>query len=164
MDFLTADICDAYKEKVRVLAPDYRSYGGVRRFAGPIRTLRLVRNNYELIHLLQEPGEGAIAVVDVGAEYWAVVGENLMRFARTHGWAGILIHGYVRDTHITATLPVGLLALGTCPRKSFESNEGIREVELAFGGVTFRPGDWLFADEDGAVVVDKSLAGEILHG
>jgi len=163
MKFFTADICDAYKEDVQVLHSGYRSYGGAERFAGPIRTLKLVRNNYELIHLLKEPGEGAVAVVDVGAEYWAVVGENLIKFARDNGWAGILVHGYVRDIHVTVTVPVGLLALGTCPRKSFESNEGIRETELSFGGVTFRPGDWLFADEDGAVVVEKSLAEEIVR-
>jgi regulator of ribonuclease activity A len=162
MEFFTADICDEYREKVQVLASGYRSYGGASRFAGPIRTLKLLRNNYELIHLLKEPGDGAVAVVDVGAEYWAVVGENLMTFARDNGWAGILVHGYIRDTHVTRTVPVGLLALGTCPRKSFESNEGERGATLAFGGVTFRPGDWLFADGDGTVVVEKSLAEAIL--
>ena len=163
MDFFTADICDEYKERVQVLAPGYRNYGGTLRFAGPIRTLRLIRNNYELIHLLQEPGNGAVAVVDVNAEYWAVVGENLMKFAREHGWSGILVHGYIRDTHITATLPVGLLALGTCPRKSFESNEGIRGLNLFFGDVTFRPGDWLFADGDGVVVIEAKIAEKILQ-
>ena len=164
MNFFTADICDQYKERVQVLAPGYRSYGAVSRFFGPIRTLKLLRNNYELIHLLQEPGGGAVAVVDVDAEYWAVVGENLMKFARENGWAGILVHGYIRDTHVTTTVPVGLLALGTCPRKSFESNEGEREIELSFGGVTFRPGEWLFADGDGVIVVEKSLADTILQG
>jgi len=161
MEFFTADLCDEHKERVRVLAPDYRHFGGCVRFAGPIRTLRLKRNNHELIALLKEPGEGAVAVVNVAAEYWAVVGENLMKFAHANGWAGILVHGYIRDTHVTTTIPVGLLALGTCPRKSFEAHPGERESVLEFGGVTFRPGDWLFADGDGVIVVEKEL-GESL--
>jgi len=161
MEFFTADICDEHKERVQVLAPGYRHFGGRTRFAGPLRTLRLQRNNHELIALLKEPSEGAIAVVDVAAEYWAVVGENLMKFAHANGWAGILVHGYIRDTHVTTTVPVGLLALGTCPRKSFEANPGERNTVLEFGGITFRPGDWLFADGDGVIVVEREL-GESL--
>jgi regulator of ribonuclease activity A len=157
MEFFTADISDEHREKVQVLGPGYRHFGGRTRFAGPIRTLRLKRNNHELIALLKEPGEGAVAVVEVAAEYWAVVGENLMKSAHANGWAGILVHGYIRDTHITTTIPVGLLALGTCPRKSFENNPGEREAVLDFGGVTFRPGDWLFADGDGVIVAEKEL-------
>ena len=163
MEFFTADLCDEHKEQVRVLAPDYRHFGGCVRFAGPIRTLRLQRNNHELITLLKEPGEGAIAVVDVEAEYWAVVGENLMKFAHANGWAGILVHGYIRDTHVTTTIPVGLLALGTCPRKSFETHPGEREAVLEFGGVTFRPGDWLFADGDGVVVAEKKAMVDLVE-
>jgi regulator of ribonuclease activity A len=158
MEFYTADICDAYREEVQVLAPGFRHFGGIERFAGPIRTLRLRRNNHELIALLKEQGEQAVAVVEVDGAYEAVVGENLMKFARENGWAGILIHGYVRDTHVTRKIPVGLLALGTCPRKSFEKNPGVRGESLHFGDVTFRPGDWLFADGDGTVVVKASIA------
>jgi len=154
--FFTADLCDEYQEKIQVLAPDYHSYGGAQRFSGPIRTLRLHRNNSELIRLLQEPGEGAVAVVDVSAEYWAVVGENLMKLAQTNGWAGMIINGYVRDTQITKNIPVGLLALGTCPRKSFEENEAKRDIPLLFGGVSFQPGHRLFCDEDGVVLLPPS--------
>ncbi len=161
MEFFTADLCDAWQERVQVLAPGYRHFGGCTRFAGPIRTLRLIRNNHELITLLKEPGEGAVAVVDVAGEYQAVVGENLMMFAYANGWAGILVHGYIRDTHVTTTVPVGLLALGTCPRKSFEANPGERDRVLEFAEVVFRPGDWLFADDDGVIVVEREL-GESL--
>ena len=153
MKFYTADICDELKEEVRVLAPEYRHYGGTRAFFGKIETLRLRRNNAELVAMLKEPGEERVLVVDVAAEYWAVVGENLMKLAEHHGWAGIVVNGFVRDTHITETIPVGLMALGTCPRKSFEHNPAERSVPLYFGGVEFRPGEWLLADRDGLIVV-----------
>ncbi|WP_456453105.1 RraA family protein, partial [Hydrogenimonas sp.] len=90
--------------------------------------------------------------VDVAGAYDAVVGENLMKLAHHNGWAGILVNGYVRDTHITTTISVGLWALGTCPRKSFEHNPGVRDAQLSFGGVTFRNGDYILADLDGIIV------------
>ena len=43
------------------------------------------KNNSELIKLLRdEDGTGKIVVVDVAAEFFAVVGENLMKFALIH--------------------------------------------------------------------------------
>ncbi len=157
MDFFTADICDEHREKVQVLAPDYKPYGGISKCYGPIATLKLNDENSDLITMLKEPGEGRIAVVDVNATYYAVVGENLMKFARDNNWAGIIINGYVRDTEITTTIPVGLWALGTCPRKSHDKKAGERDIELSFGSVSFRNGEYLLADHDGIIVVSKEL-------
>jgi regulator of ribonuclease activity A len=153
MKFFTADICDECKEKVQVLDPLFRPYGGATSCYGPIVTLKLERNNTELIALLKEEGHERFIVVDVDGAYEAVVGENLMKLAHHNGWAGILVHGYVRDIHVTTTIPVGLWALGTCPRKSFEHNPARRDVELSFAGATFRNGDYLLADRDGIIVI-----------
>jgi len=158
MNFHTADICDEYREEIKVLPPLFRNYGGVTRCAGPIRTIRLERNNADLIAVLSEPGLGAVAVVDVEGAYEAVVGENLMKSAHSNGWAGILVNGYVRDTHVTSTIPVALWALGTCPRKSFEKNPARRGIDLDFGGIVLREGEWLFSDGDGIIVVQNGLA------
>jgi regulator of ribonuclease activity A len=48
-------------------------------------------------------------------------------------------------------------ALGTHPRKSGKKGWGERDVPLSFGGVTFRPGEWLCADADGIVVAEQPL-------
>jgi len=86
-----------------------------------------------------------------------VVGENLMKFARDNGWAGILINGYVRDTKITRTIPVGLWALGTCSRKSHDKRAAQRDIELEFGGVVFKNGEYLVADTTGSSLPPKSF-------
>lgn len=156
MKFYTADICDELPGEVQVLEPGFHPYGGVESAFGPIQTLRLHRNNGALIELLKEPGEDRFIVVDVAGAYDAVVGENLMKLAAHHGWAGILVNGYVRDIHVTTTVEVGLWALGTCPKKSFETNPGERGVSVHFGGVTFRNGDYLLADRDGIVVISAA--------
>ncbi len=74
--------------------------------------------------------------------------------------AGLVINGYVRDTKITRDIDVGLLAIGTCPRKSFEENSSYRDIPLNFGGIEFRSGDYIYVDRDGVVVSDKRLIGD----
>lgn len=157
MEYITADICDKHRDEVQVLSHDYRSYGGVESCHGPIATIKLDKENSDLITMLKEPGHGRIAVVDVDKAFYAVVGENLMKFARDNGWAGILINGYVRDTKITQTIPVGLWALGTCSRKSHDKKPAQRDIELVFGGVTFKNGEYLLADHDGIIVISEEL-------
>ena len=158
MTVSTADLCDRYKDKVQVVQKPLISYGEVREFSGEIVTIKLNKNNHELVKMLRdEKGRGKVAVVDIGKDFYAVVGDTLMGFAYKNGWAGIVINGYVRDTKITETIPVGLLAIGTCPRKSFEENEAKIGVDLNFGGVIFKEGDYLYADEDGVIVSENIL-------
>ena len=152
MDFFTADLCDANADEAQIARPIFKNYGGALKCHGPIKTIKLNEHNADLVSMLQEDGENHIAVVDVNGDYCAVVGENLMKFAVQNNWAGIVINGYVRDIHVTKTLPVALFALGTCPYKSPKKSPAKRGVEVVFGGVAFRDGEYLYADEDGIVV------------
>jgi regulator of ribonuclease activity A len=159
MDVFTADICDDHPDKVSVLGPGYRNFGGAARCEGRVVTIRLDRNNSGLIGLLRdEDGSGKVVVVDVEAAYFAVVGENLMKFARQNNYAGIVVNGYIRDTAQIADIPVTLFALGTCSRKYIPVTQGERDVDLSFGGVDFRSGDYLYADGDGVIVTAEKIA------
>jgi len=158
MKSYTADICDTYPNDVQVLDPKYKSYGGVAMCHGEIITIELFEDNKALVELLKnEHGDGKICVVDVKGNYCAVVGETLMGYAYHNGWAGIIINGYVRDTHQTAVVPVGLYALGTYPFKSQKKMQANRNIVLEFGGITFTPGDFLYADKDGIVVTKENI-------
>lgn len=152
MKFYTADLCDKYPENIQVLDPILKSYGGAKRVMGQIVTVKLFGSNKTLVELLKSDGEGQIVVVDVDANYTAVVGDNLMKFAYENNWAGIIINGYVRDTKNTKEIDVGLFALGTCPKKTMEACEGSLHVKVEFGGVSFNEGDYLYADRDGIIV------------
>jgi regulator of ribonuclease activity A len=154
---VTADICDEHRDEAQVLSHDYKSYGGVETCCGPIATIKLDEENSDLITMLKESGDGRVAVVDVDRAFYAVVGENLMRLAQSNGWAGIVVNGYVRDTKITRDIPVGLWALGTCSRKSHQHKLAQRDIELNFGGVAFKNGEYLLGDHDGIIVISKDL-------
>lgn len=158
MTFFTADICDEYSDRVSVLEAGYRNYGGADKCQGEVVTIKLDRNNTDLITLLRDvDGTGKVVVVDVDREYFAVVGENLMKFAHKNHYSGILVNGYIRDTYQIRDIPVALYALGTCPRKYIPVTSGEKEVPLSFGGVEFATGDYLYADTDGVIVTAEKI-------
>ena len=156
MNFFTADMCDEHHDHVQVLEHIFKSYGKREKFRGRVVTIKLDEDNRGLIELLKEDGKGKVAVVDVETKFCAVVGENLMLMAEKNGWESIIINGYVRDVHITKDIDVGLLALGTCPKRSKKISPSQRGVELNFGGVVFRDGMELYADHDGVIVKEKN--------
>jgi len=158
MTFFTADICDDHSDRISVLGPGYNNYGGADKCHGKIVTIKLDRNNSDLISLLRdEDGNGKIVVVDVDQAYFAVVGENLMKFAHQNNYAGIVVNGYIRDTLQIKDIPVALFALGTCSRKYIPVTQGERNIPLSFGGIEINGGDYLYADTDGTIVCAEKL-------
>ncbi len=158
MDFFTADLCDEYQEDdLQVLDPILNSYGGVDKCRGKIVTIELNEDNSALISLLKENGEGKVAVVNVKGNKCAVVGDTLMGYAKKNNWGGIILNGYVRDIINTKNIDVALYALGTYPKKSKKKAEALKEIDLTFGNVTFHNGDYLYADNDGIIVVKEKI-------
>ena len=161
--FATCDFCDVHQSDAsgafRVFPPVFRSYGGVSRFAGQVVTIRCFEDNVRVKAELDTPGQGRVLVVDGGASLRrALVGGNLGAAAARNGWAGVLVNGCVRDVAELAVLPIGFLALASCPMPPEKRNEGVREVPVQIQGIWVRPGDWLYADVDGVVVSATRLA------
>jgi regulator of ribonuclease activity A len=159
VSFATADLCDAHGDALQLLALPGRSYGGRRAFAGEIATATAPADNSRVRELLQEPGRGRVLVVDGGgALAHALLGDMLASMAVANGWNGVVVYGAVRDVDVLATLDLGVLALGSCPRKTERRGRGERDVELRVAGSSLRPGQWLYADADGVVVAERGLA------
>src|SRR6476469_4283134 len=99
MSVATADLCDEFGAEVRVAEPLFRDWGGSVAFAGPVETLRVMEDNALVRQVLESPGRGRVLVVDGGGSLRsALVGGNLAALAYQNGWAGIVVHGCVRDT------------------------------------------------------------------
>lgn len=158
MEVATADLIDTHGERLRSCELQFRQYGARTRFAGPVRTLKTFEDNALLKEIVAAPGDGAVLVVDgAGSLRCALVGDVLAGLAVRSGWAGLVIHGAIRDSGAMAALPLGVKALGTNPRKSGKTGHGTLDVPVSFGGIEFRPGDWLYSDEDGIVVSGERL-------
>ncbi|UWF77158.1 MULTISPECIES: ribonuclease E activity regulator RraA [Microbacterium] len=149
----TADLYDQHGDDLQSLPLQLRSFGGHPAFEGPIRTVRCFQDNALVKELLATPGDGAVLVIDGdGSLGTALMGDMIAQSAVDNGWAGVVIHGAVRDSVAIGALPLGVKALGTNPRKSGKTGRGEVDVVVEFGGVSFRPGARLYADEDGILV------------
>lgn len=150
----TADLVDEIGPDVRSCDLQFGQYGGRPMFAGEIVTVRCFQDNALLKSILGEPGEGRVLVIDGDASvHTALVGDIIAELGRSNGWAGLIVHGAVRDAATLRTLDIGIKALGTNPRKSTKTGAGERDVPVSFGGVTFTPGDIVHSDDDGIVVI-----------
>ena len=157
-EFLTCDLCDTHKldnsGAFRVLPPVFRDFGARRAFSGPISTVKCFEDNTLVKAALDEPGAGRVLVVDGGASLrHALVGGNLGAAAARNGWAGIVVDGCVRDSAELVRCEVGVRALALIPMPPHKRNEGQRDIAVRIQGVWVRPGEWLYADADGIVVM-----------
>jgi regulator of ribonuclease activity A len=149
----TADLYDELGEEIQSLPLQLQNLGGRPKFEGPIRTVRCFEDNALLKSVVSGPGQGDVLVVDGGGSVSrALMGDMIAKIAADNGWAGVVIHGAIRDRVAISQIPIGVKALGTNPRKSTKTGAGESDVVLEFGGVTFRPGARLFSDEDGILV------------
>ena len=150
----TADLVDDIYPDVRSCDLQLQNYGATTMFAGPITTVRCFEDNALLKTVLSEPGGGGVLVVDGGGSlHTALVGDIIAGLAKDSGWAGLVVHGAVRDASTLRTIDIGIKALGTNPRKGTKTGEGDRDVAVTFGSVTFNPGEIAYCDDDGIVVV-----------
>lgn len=153
MPISTADLYDERGEGIQSLPVQLRSFGRRRAFDGPIRTVRCFEDNALVKQVLATPGDGAVLVVDGGGSVQtALMGDMIAESAVANGWAGVVIHGAIRDSVAIDSLDMGVKALGTNPRKSAKLGAGEVDVALEFGGVVFRVGARLYSDEDGVLV------------
>lgn len=160
---LTTDLLDNNEallkdERLRVVAPMFQHYGGKTSFAGDLVTLKIFEDNSLVRTILGENGKGKVLLIDGGGSLrCALLGDQLAELAVKNGWEGVVVYGCIRDSAVINTLPLGVRALNTHPLKTVKKNIGERDVPVTFGGVTFKPGEWLCADEDGVIVSTTPL-------
>lgn len=153
MNYVTPDLCDAYPDQVSVVEPGFRNFGGVSSFGGQIVTVKCFEDNSRVKELAEENGTGKVMVVDSGGSMRrACLGDILAEKAVNNGWAGIIIYGCIRDVDMIAQLPIGIQALGAHPMKTEKKGVGEVNIPVTFKGLTFQPGHYLYADNNGIVV------------
>ena len=154
----TCDLCDEHRhdpvERFRVLPPVFRDFGARIRFHGSVATLQCFEDNTSVREAVQSPGNGRVLVVDGGGSLRrALLGGNLAAAAEKNGWAGVVLHGAVRDVEEMARCQIGIRALGLLPMATDKRHAGLVDVPVQVAGVWVHPGEWLVADEDGIVVM-----------
>lgn len=130
----------------------------MQKFAGQIATVRCFEDNTEVRATLSTPGDRRVLVVDGGGSLnRALLGDNIAQLAIDNNWAGVIVHGAIRDSAEIAEMAIGVKALGTNSQKSRKEGLGVTNVNLVIGGIEFIPGEYVYSDADGIVVTSDPV-------
>lgn len=158
MTFKTADLCDANEGRVQVVLPGLDNFGGRARFYGEMVTIRAMGDFSRVREQVRSPGRGKVLVVDNDAAlHCAMLGDLLAAAAIENGWQGVVINGCIRDSGDIAGMDIGVRALASVPARGDKAGRGEVNVVLAFLGAVFRPGEFLYSDEDGIILSARVL-------
>lgn len=158
MHYVTPDLCDAYPGQVQVVDPMFSNFGGKDSFGGQIVTVKCFEDNSKVKELVDQNGVGKVMVVDGGGSLRrALLGDMLAEKAAKNGWEGIIVYGCVRDVDVLAQTELGIQALASHPMKTDKRDLGDINVPVTFCGVTFQPGDYVYADNNGIIVAKQPL-------
>jgi 4-hydroxy-4-methyl-2-oxoglutarate aldolase len=90
-------------------------------------------------------------------------GELMSIAAQVRGLAGLVIDNAIRDIEAIADLGFPVFHRGAHPQPADKEFAGELQTPLAVAGVAIRPGDWVFADADGIVIVPREQCEGVLE-
>jgi 4-hydroxy-4-methyl-2-oxoglutarate aldolase len=114
--------------------------------------------------------DGCVVVVGaVGERQSGIWGELMSNASRARGATGVVIDGGIRDGRLVREIDgLGVFARYTSPIESLRRSR-IHDIEvpISMTGTTssqvrVNPGDWIFGDEDGVLVIPKDALDEVL--
>lgn len=157
--FDTAEIADAHPGLINAIALPWRSFAGRHHFHGAATTVRTKGDPTPVRVALERPGGGGVLVIDGALDVSvAVIGDRMSALAASNNWQGIILAGAVRDVHALRNVDIGLFALGSVPvRSALSDHECCIDREVMIAGTPVRPGDWIYADEDGVLCARQRL-------
>ncbi|MDG1166840.1 MAG: ribonuclease E activity regulator RraA [Candidatus Thioglobus sp.] len=154
----TCDISDQLHPHVQYLDPIFKSYGVKTAFSGRIVTIKCFEDNSLVEEALKMNGKGCVLVIDAGESLrCAMLGDKRASDAIKNEWEGIVVNGSIRDSVMINSMTIGIRALGVCPRKSIKKGNGKRNLTVDFSNVKFIPNHYLYADEDGVIVIENKV-------
>jgi len=153
----------AMRPFVRPLDEDLVLFGRARTGAySPVYHVPSGRKPYALeMELIDSLRANEVAVLACGGptDRIAPWGELLTTAAKLHKAAGCVTDGLVRDVRRIREMRFPVFHGGIGPLDSKGRGEMIaRDVPVECGGVHVEPGDWLFGDIDGLVVIPQAIA------
>lgn len=134
------------------------------KLAGPALTVEVRPGDNLMIHAamsLAKPGD--ILVIDgKGDQTAALMGTIMITACQQLGIAGVVIDGAVRDSNELAEMNYPVFSVGTNPNGPTKNVPGRIGHPISIGGVTVHAGDFIVADCDGVVAIEKDKLESLL--
>jgi RraA family protein len=142
---------------------EIRPMHGREKLLGSAFTVRTRPGDNLIVHKaldMLEPGDAL--VVDAGGDTTnAIFGEIMTRIAIKNGATGIVVDGAIRDAATFSEMGFPCFARGATHRGPYKDGPGEINVPITVGGAIVRPGDVVFGDADGVVIVPLEEAEEL---
>ncbi len=143
------DISDLYPQMLNVSNKRFLRYGKSNILNGEIETVFCTDDNSLVKSILAEDGRGRILVIDAaGVNHVSMIGDQIAAEAVKNNWQGVVLNGYIRDVTEINDLPISIIAKGSVFKKTEKFGLGKRGEMISFAGLIFKPGYWLYADEN----------------
>mgnify|MGYP000331624610 CR=1 FL=1 len=158
MEYNTSELCNIYADLIDVVEPIFSNYGGRSSFSGKVVTIKCFENNGLIMQIASTDGTGKVLVIDGGGSTRrALLDIAIVEAAATNAWEGIVCNGSVCDVDAIEEIDIGIQALVSIPVSSIDNENGESDLAINFGGVTFLPDDYLYADNTGVILSPDPL-------
>ncbi len=117
-----------------------------------------------MFHALDDLKENEIYVATGACGAYAMWGGLMTTRAKALGAAGVVVNGFSRDTPEVLRLGMPCFGKGT-----YAQDQGVRgkvidyRIPIEIGGVRINPGDIVFGDLDGIVIVPKEVEQDVFE-
>tara|TARA_B110000014_G_C20110988_1_gene585257 strand:- start:895 stop:1392 length:498 start_codon:yes stop_codon:yes gene_type:complete len=156
--FSVPDICDAHADNIQIGSLSFNSYGAKDIISGVIQTISCPDDNSLVKEILNQPGNNKVLIIDAkGVNHASMIGDQIASKALENNWNGIIVNGFVRDIEILKTIPIGIYAKGSIPKKTDKKGLGFLGVDVFIGGILIKTGNWVYLDSNGWVISKKEL-------
>lgn len=133
---------------------------------GPAFTVACVPGDNLMLQVAisHAPPGSVVVAATTGWAHSAVVGDMLSVAAQARGLAGIVTDGAARDTRSIRELGFPVFSNGVSIQGPVKQATGPLNRPVRLGGQTVNPGDLVFGDEDGVVVIPPGDVERVLAG
>ncbi|GEA52016.1 regulator of ribonuclease activity A [Vibrio inusitatus NBRC 102082] len=158
MEYNTSALCDVYLDQVDVVEPMFSNFGGSASFAGQVTTIKCFEDNGLIRSVLEQDGQGRVLLIDGGGSLRrALIDAEIASLAEENEWEGLVVYGSVREVDELEDMSIGIQALASIPVGASQTDIGELDVPVNFGGVSFLPEDYLYADNTGIILSQEPL-------
>lgn len=165
LDYSSCNISDGLN-KFYTMDCGIRQMFPARKLAGPAVTVKVRIGDNFMLHKgisLVQPGD-VLVVESQGGNSYAVCGDLMVSCMDKLGVAGIVVDGTVRDIEVLREIGMPVFARGTVSGAGDKDGPGEVNFPVACGGVVVNPGDLVFGDENGVVVIPRNDIEEVFAG
>lgn len=122
-----------------------------------------VGENAAVLEAIQKAQPGDVLVVNAkGDRHRAIAGDFVIAMMQKVGIAGLVVDGVIRDLEAVRALNFPVFCRGTTAVAGVKNGGGTVNIPITLGEAVVHPGDYIFADVDGVIVVPQKNFQEVI--